>query len=86
MWDVEWGVFVIYDQELELETLDIYFITRLCHGGGLVQLYGAKPIDILLGEHCPEALKSKTNKDGIMTINYLLLKVLLLTTNRVVGA
>ena len=42
-------------------------------------------MNTLLVELCPEALKSKSGKVDIMTINDLLMKVLLLTINRVDG-
>lgn len=83
-------VFVIHDQELELETSDIYFITELSRIGEPVQLYGGKHIRVNvntpLAKHCLEALKSKSCKVDIITIGDLVLKVLLLTINKVVGA
>lgn len=83
-------MFLIHDQELELETSEIYFIIGLSHRGELIQLYGGKPtgvsVNMILAEHCPETLKSKSGKVDIMTIHDLVLKVLLLTINRVVGA
>lgn len=43
LWDIGREVFVIHDQEFELETLDIYFITRLSRRGETIQLYGGRP-------------------------------------------
>ena len=81
---------MIGDQELEIETSDIYFITGLFRRGEPVQLYGDRPIRVsvntLLAKHCPEAMKFKRSKVDIMTIGDPVLKVLLLTINRVVEA
>ena len=41
---------------------------------------------MLLAEHCPKALKSKSGKVEIATIRDLTLRVLLLTINRVAGS
>lgn len=55
-----------------------------------MNLYGLRSIGasvtMLPTEHCPEALKSKSGKIKIMTIRDLVLRVLLLTINRVVGS
>lgn len=60
-WDVNQEIFIIGDQELELETSDICFITRLSQRGKLVNLYGSRligaSVTMLLVEYCPEALK-----------------------------
>lgn len=88
--DINREIFVIGDQELELETLDIYFIIGLYWRGEPINLYGPRPIgasiSMLISEHCPEALKSKSGKIEIATIRDLTLRVLLLTINRVVGS
>lgn len=90
LWDINWEIFVIGDQELELETSDIYFIAGLSRSGELVNLYGSRPIGAsissLLAKHCPEALKSNSGKIGISTVHNLTLRVLLLTINKVVGS
>lgn len=90
LWDVNQDVFMIRDQELELETSDIYFITGLSQRGEPVNLYGSRPIGasviMLLAEHCLEALKLKSDKIEIMNFWDLVLRVLLLTINIVVGA
>lgn len=88
--DVNREVFMICDQELEFETLDIYFITGLSQRGELVNIYGSRPIGesvtMLLAEQRPEALKSKTGNIDIMIVRYIALRVLLLTLNKVVWA
>lgn len=38
LWDVAWEVFVIHDQELGLETSDIYFISGMSRRGEPIQL------------------------------------------------
>lgn len=80
---------MIWDQNLELETSYIYFITELSRRGEPVNLYGSKPIgesvNMMFVEHFPEVLKSKSRKVDNMIIGDLVLKVLLLTINRVVG-
>lgn len=43
LWDVDWELFIIKDQELVLEEIDIYFITRLSRRGERVQLFGSRP-------------------------------------------
>ena len=72
LWDINREIFIIGDHELELETSDIYFITRLSQGGELVNLYGSRPIgasiSMLLAKHFPEALKSKRGKIEIATV------------------
>lgn len=81
---------MICDQELELETSDIYFITGLSQRGDRVNLYGSRTIGasvtVLLAEHCLEALKSNSGKIEIMIVWDITLRVLLLTINRVTGA
>lgn len=81
---------MIHDQELEIETSDIYFITGLSRKGEPVQLYGGRPIEesvnMLLVEHCPKALKYKSNKVDIMTIGDPVLKVMFLTIHKFFGA
>lgn len=90
LWDINREIFVIGDQELELINLDIYFITGLSRRGESVNLYGSHPIRVsiysLLAEHCPEALKSKSGKIDISSVQNLTLRVLLLTFNRVAGS
>lgn len=90
LWDINREIFIIGDQELELETSDIYFITGLSRRGEQVNLYGPQPIgtsiSMLIAEHFPEALKSKSGKIEIATIRDLTLRVLLLTINRVAGS
>lgn len=87
IWDNNREIFVIGDQELELTTLDIYFITGLSCRGEPVNLYGSclirASIFSLLAEHCPEALKSKSGKIDISSVWDLTLRVLLLTINSV---
>ena len=71
-----------------METSDIYFITGLSRRGEPVNLYGSRligaSVTMLLAEHYPEALKSKSGMIEIMTVWYLVLRVLVLTINRVV--
>lgn len=87
LWDINQEIFVISDHELELTTLDIYFVTRLSHRGEPVNLYGSCPIGAsissLLAEHFHEGLKSKSGKIKISNVRDLTLRVLLLTINRV---
>lgn len=72
LWDINQEIFFIGDQELQLTTSDIYFITRLSYKGELVNLYGSHSIrasiSSLLVEHCLEALKSKSGKIEISTV------------------
>lgn len=88
--DVNREFFMIRDQELEMETSNIYIIIRLSWRGELVNLYELRPIGesvtVLLAEHSPKALKSKRGKIEIMSIWDLMLRVFLFTINRVVGA
>ena len=81
---------MIHDQELELETLDIYFIVGLSRRGEPVNLYGSRPIGasitILHVEHFPEAHKSKSGKIEISSVRDLTLRVLLLAINNVAGS
>lgn len=90
LWDVGWEVFLIHDQERELDTLNIYFIIRLSHRGEPIQLYGGRPIgasvNMLLAQHFLRALKSTSGKINIMTVNDFILKVILLTIYQVNGA
>lgn len=90
LWDVNQEFFMIRDQELELETSDIYFIIGLSQIGDPVNLYGSRPIGasvtMLLVEHYLEALKLKSDKIEIMTVRDLVLRVLLLTITKVAGA
>lgn len=90
LWDINHEIFVIGDQELELKTSNIYFITGLSRRGELVNLYGSHPIrasiSSLLAAHCHEALKSKSWKIEISSVWDLTLRVLLLTINRVAGS
>ena len=46
LWDINWEIFVIGDQELELETSDIYFINGLSHRGEPVNMHGPRRIRI----------------------------------------
>lgn len=89
LWDIGQEVFVIHDQELGLETSNIYFITGLSRRVEPVQLYGGRSIgasvNMLLAQHCLGARKSTNGKIDIMTINELVLKVILLTINSVAG-
>jgi len=61
LWDMNRGVFMIHDQELELESSYIYFITRLSQIGEPINIYGSRPIGgivtMLLAKHYLEALK-----------------------------
>lgn len=61
LWDIGREAFMIHDQELELDTSDIYFITGLFRRGEPVQLYGGMPIgasvNMVLDQHFPGALK-----------------------------
>lgn len=86
--DINQEIVIINDEELELETLDIYFIERLSQRGELVNLYALRliggSVNMLHAEHCLQALKSKSGKIKIMTIWDLMLRVLLFTINRVV--
>ena len=41
LWDINTEIFVIGNQEPELETLDIYFISGLSRRGEPVNLYGS---------------------------------------------
>ena len=90
LWDINREIFVIGNQELELTTSDIYFITGMSCRGEPVNLYGSRPIGSsiysLLAKHCPEALKSKSGKIEISSVWDLTLGVLLLTINRVAGS
>ena len=90
LWDINREIFVIGDQEMELKTSDIYFITGLSQRGEPVNLYGSRPIRAsiysLLAKHYPDALKSKSGKIKISSVQDLTLRVLLLTINRVVGS
>lgn len=90
LWDINHEIFFIGDQELELTTSNIYFITGMSCRGDLVNLYGSRlvgaSISSLLSTHCPEALKSKSEKIEISSVWYLTLRVLLLTINKVVGS
>lgn len=40
LWDVDRELFIIKDQELELEETNIYFVTGLCRRGERIQLFG----------------------------------------------
>ena len=88
--DINQEIFVIGDQELELETSDIYFIIGLSCRGEPVNLYGSRligaSISSLLTNHCYEALKSKSGKIDISNVRDLTLRVLVLTINRVAGS
>ena len=85
LWDINREIFVIGDQELELKTSNIYFITGLSRRGEQVNLYGSCPIGAsissLLAEYCPKALKSKSGKIEISSVQDLTLRALLLTNN-----
>lgn len=57
LWDINLEIFIIGDQELELENSDIYFITILSQRGEPINLYRSWPIgasiSMLLAEHFP---------------------------------
>lgn len=90
LWDINRKIFVIGNQELELETSDIYFIIGLSCKGEPVNLYGSRligaSISSLVVKHCPGALKSKSGKIDISIVCDLTLRVLLLTINRLAGS
>ena len=87
LWDVNQEIFMISDQELELDTSNIYFVIGISRRGELVNLYRSRPIGASVTihhtEHCPEAVKSKSGKIEIMMVRDLVLRVLVLTINRV---
>jgi len=72
LWGINWEIFIISDQEVVLETSDIYFIKGLSHRGEPVNIYGSRLIgenvSMLLVKHCREALKSKSGKIEITTV------------------
>lgn len=81
---------MIGDHELELVNSDIYFIIGLSRTGEPANLHGARAIgasvNMLLVEHSPKALKSKSGKVYIMSVNDLVLKTLPLTINKLARA
>ena len=90
LWDINQEIFVIGDQQLDLETSDIYFITELSRRGEIVNLHEPRligtSISTFLTKNFPEALKSKSGKIEISIVQDLTFRVLLLTINRVVGS
>lgn len=86
LWDINWEIFIIGDQELELATSDIYFITGISRRGEPVNLYGSRPIGESVTMPLSKNIPSKSGKFEIMTVQDLVLRVILLTINKVAGS
>lgn len=83
LWDVGREIFIIGDQELELEVAEIYFIIGLSRRGERVQLFGAytggEITNTLIRRHYPVAETTVSGKDKIETIENLPLRMILHT-------
>ena len=84
-------VFKIWDQVLELEVSDIYFITGLSRRGPVPILIGSRPsgekMEQVMARVCPKAQTgSRSGKVDIHTIEDLALRVVLHTITRATGS
>lgn len=68
-WDVDCQLFMFGDKELDIEVIDIYFVTRLSRKGQRVQLSGSRSggesMNMLIARHCPGAKKGNSKKINI---------------------
>ena len=90
IWDVDRKLFVIEDQELELDVMDIYFIIGLSRRGERIQLSGARAggesTNMLIQRYCPGARKTKSGKVDISSNRVPPLRTILHCITRVTGA
>ena len=89
-WDVDDQVFRLWNQILELEVSDVYFITGLSRRGEIPILIGSRPSGETVGEVkarvCPKAQFGRNSaKVAINTIQDLTLKAILFTITRAAG-
>lgn len=84
LWDVDWEIFIIKYQELEIEESEIYFITGLSRRGGRVQLFrsflGGESTSAMIRRNFLGAGMTRGGKVKITTItNNLPLQTVLFT-------
>lgn len=89
VWDVDWELFIIKDQELVLEETNIYFITVLSKRGERVQLFGSCPrgesTSSIVRRHCPDSEMTMGGKVKTATVTNLTLRTILFTIDHVFG-
>lgn len=90
LWDVSRKIFIIGDQELEIEISDIYFIIVLSRRGERIKLSGActrsESTNMFIRRHCLDVEKTMSGKVDIKTITNLPLRTILHTMACVAGA
>ena len=90
LWDVDEQVFCLWDQVLELDASDVYFITGLSRRGERPILTEGRPsrekMTEVVDRVCPGAQFGRNNaKVDIPTIPDLMLRVILFTITRAAG-
>lgn len=89
LWDVDRDIFLIEDQELELEVADMYFITGLSRRGERVQLFvshhGGESTNSSIRRHCLGVETTVSEKVKILSIENIPLKKILHTIACIVG-
>lgn len=91
LWDEQDQVFRIWDQLMELDVSNVYFITGLSRRGPVPLLTGSRPtgekMEEVKARVCPEAkYGSGSSKVDIPTVQDLILRALLFTITRAAGA
>ena len=91
VWDIDREIFIIHEQELEIEVSDVFFITGLSQRGAVQILTSTRPtmenMSMVIDGMCRGARKgSKSGKVDIQTILDLALKVVLHTITRATGS
>jgi len=90
LWDVDWEIFVIGDQELELEVEDIYYITGLSRIGERIQLFGPRiggeSTNALIKRNCLGVETTASGKVKILIVDNLPLRTILHTMAHIVGS
>lgn len=83
LWDVDKEIFIIGDQELELEVANIYIITGLSRRAERIQLFrthrGGESTSALIRRHFPGEETKMSGKVKIMTVDNLPLRMILHT-------
>lgn len=89
-WNPVDGKFTIRGQDIEFDSTDIYFLTGLSRRVQMPILEGQRPsgetLDQLMAGVCPRAMKTRSGKVGIPTVEDMPLRTILFLVTRAAGS